>query len=406
MRQMRTICLPLFAVWVSLVLLAVPADAAVPMLSADYHMMALKSDGTVYTWGRNDWGQLGDGTREDRNSPVRVPGLSGIRAIDASNSVSAAVGEDGKVYTWGLDSFFSPSSCCKPQQSPNLRNVTAVAFSAQTLISLAADGSVYSGHNATPVPGLTGVIAISGSSMGSTLALKSDGTVWAWGLNNWGQLGDGTTTNREIPVRVAGLETVVAISMADQYALALKSDGTVWAWGSNGSSQLGDGTTINRLTPIQVQGLTGVRAIAAGSDHGVAVRQDGTVWDWGIYTARGYGARPAGAVPGITSAVSASAGFQGFTVAMTADGNLSTWGYNNRYGVFGTGSFVTTPGTIYEVVGLNLIGGAAPNALPIAVFTVSPNEARDPYSVVCNAGNSSDPDGSITEYQWSTTGGL
>jgi len=101
------------------------------------------------------------------------------------------------------------------------------------------------------VAGLTGVVAISATG-GNTVALKRDGTVWAWGINTGGQLGDRTTTDQWSPVRVAGLTGVVAVSTAQEYTIALKDDGTVWAWGINAGGQLGDGTTTNRLTPVQV----------------------------------------------------------------------------------------------------------------------------------------------------------
>ena len=89
------------------------------------------------------------------------------------------------------------------------------------------------------------------------MALKSDGTVWAWGDNGYGQLGDGTTTDRTTPVQVSGLSGVTAIAAGCYHTVALKSDGTVWAWGYNGYGQLGDGTTTQRTTPVQVSGLYG-----------------------------------------------------------------------------------------------------------------------------------------------------
>ena len=97
-----------------------------------------------------------------------------------------------------------------------------------------------------------------------TISLKSDGTVWAWGYNNEGQLGDGTTTQRTTPVQVSGLSGVIAIAGGGYHTIALKSDGTVYAWGRNSEGQLGDGTTTQRTTPVQVSGLSGVIAIAGG----------------------------------------------------------------------------------------------------------------------------------------------
>ena len=128
---------------------------------------------------------------------------------------------------------------------------------------------------------LTDVTAIS-AGVFNTVALKNDGTVWAWGLNSSGQLGDGTTTDSYTPVQVSGLTGVRAISAGFvSHAVALKNDGTVWAWGSNGYGQLGDGTTTDSYTPVQVSDLTGITAISAGESHTVALKNDGTVWAWG-----------------------------------------------------------------------------------------------------------------------------
>ncbi|MEK7453161.1 MAG: hypothetical protein AAB614_02910, partial [Patescibacteria group bacterium] len=122
--------------------------------------------------------------------------------------------------------------------------------------------------------------AISGGASHS-LALKSDGTVWAWGSNANGELGDGTTIDKRKPVQVSGLTGVTAISGGAYFSLALKSDGTVWSWGHNYQGKLGDGTTTTRYTPVQVLGLTGVTAISTKNSHSLALKSDGTVWSWG-----------------------------------------------------------------------------------------------------------------------------
>src|SRR3990172_397840 len=132
------------------------------------------------------------------------------------------------------------------------------------------------------VSGLNSIVKVSGGY--HSMAIKSNSTVWAWGYNGYGQLGDGTTFTRTTPVQVSGLTGAIAISASgnsDGHSLALKSDSTVWAWGYNWYGQLGDGTNTNRNTPVQVSGLTGIIAIAAGYYHSIAVKNDGTVWAWG-----------------------------------------------------------------------------------------------------------------------------
>jgi alpha-tubulin suppressor-like RCC1 family protein len=133
-----------------------------------------------------------------------------------------------------------------------------------------------------PVSGLSNVIAIAAGDT-HTVALKSDGTVWTWGDNSFGQLGDGTTTLRTTPVQVSGLGNVLAIAAGVWHTVALKSDGSVWVWGDNNSGQLGNGTadTSPHPTPNQASGLSSIIAIEAGEHHVVALKSDGTVWTWG-----------------------------------------------------------------------------------------------------------------------------
>jgi alpha-tubulin suppressor-like RCC1 family protein len=132
------------------------------------------------------------------------------------------------------------------------------------------------------VSGLSDVTAIAGPGQ-SSLALKKDGTVWAWGDNEYGQLGNGTYTDSDTPVQVSGLSGMTAIGPPDaRYSLALKSDGTVWAWGDNTYGDLGNGTYTTSNMPVQVSDLSGVTSsFGGGVYHSVALKGDGTVWTWG-----------------------------------------------------------------------------------------------------------------------------
>ncbi|MCL2563673.1 MAG: S-layer homology domain-containing protein [Oscillospiraceae bacterium] len=231
--------------------------------AGDLHSAVLRDDGTVWTWGNNFFGQLGDGTTQDRTTPVQVQNLSNITAIAIGGDYTLALRSDGTIWGWGDNHFNQLGSGTgaweltrtTPAQIQTLTDVTAIAAS----------------HS-------------------HALALRSDGTVWAWGDNHFGQLGDGTTTNRGIPAQVQSLNNVTAISAGGWSNVALRADGTVWGWGDNSNGQLGDGTSGEvdgvwqvhySTTPVQTQNLGNVTAVAAGGDHTVALRADGTVWAWG-----------------------------------------------------------------------------------------------------------------------------
>jgi alpha-tubulin suppressor-like RCC1 family protein len=213
--------------------------------------LALKSNGTVWAWGANFYGEVGDGTTITRALPVKVSNLTNVTAISAGGS-SMALKSDGTVWAWGRNS------------------------SGQL-----GDGTTTDRKLPTQITSLAQVKAISaGGDFG--LALKLDGTVWSWGANDWGQLGDGSTANHSLPAPINGLSNIVSISGGSQHTVALKSDGTVWSWGRNNFSQVGDGTTAFRqLTPVQVTSLTGAIAVSAGGDHSMALKSNGTVWCWG-----------------------------------------------------------------------------------------------------------------------------
>src|SRR5215471_20034260 len=199
---------------------------------------------------RPGFGQLGDGTADDRHTPIPVP-LSGVAALAAGFAHSLGVTTDHMVWAWGWNSN-----------------------------GQLGDGTTEERHSPVQVQNLSGVTAVAGGGQQSR-ALKGDGTVWAWGRNDIGQLGDGTTIDRHTPVQVQNLSEVKAIAAGQGHNLALKSDGTVWAWGENGAGQLGDGTTMERHTPVQVRNLSGVTAVASGAEYSLVLKSDGTVWAWG-----------------------------------------------------------------------------------------------------------------------------
>jgi len=349
-----------------------------PAISAGgQYSLALKSDGTVWAWGYNVNGELGDGTTTDRNTPVQVHGpgnvgfLTGVTAISAGSNHSLALKSDGTVWAWGWNGEGelgngSTANSSTPVQVNGLTGVTAISAGSYHSLALKGDGTVWAwGHNnegqlgigsttdsSTPVQisSLTGVTAISAGHLHS-LALKGDGTVSAWGYNGYGQIGDGTDgsgTNKVTPVDV--FSGAKAISAGGYHSLALKNDGTVSAWGHNGNGQLGDGTYSNTNTPADTaSSLTGVTAISAGDNHSVALKGDGTVWAWGGNAEGQLGdgtttvnsrtpvqvKDPAGT--GLLTGVKAIVAGYDHVLALKDDGTVFAWGYNSN-GQLGNGS--------------------------------------------------------------------
>jgi alpha-tubulin suppressor-like RCC1 family protein len=335
----------------------------VSLAAGSYHTVTLNSNGTVWAWGWNGLGQIGDGTTTPRTTPVQVS-LTGITAVAGGGSNTVALKSDGTLWTWGNNTSGqigdgTTTNRTTPVQVAGLTGVTAATVGQTHIVALKSDGTVWTwGSNAsgqlgdgtttprtTPmqVADLTGVTAVAAGGF-HTVALKSDGTVWTSGNNAYGQLGIGTTTWQATPVQVTGLAGVTAIAAGAFYTVALKADGTVWAFGDNASGQLGDGTTTNRTTPVQVIGLANVTAVAAGWYHTVALKSDGAVWTFGDNASGqlGDGTTTHRTTPvqvtdlANTQAVAAGALH---TVALAPNGTARAWGGNN-WGGLGDGTMI------------------------------------------------------------------
>ncbi len=230
----------------------VPGLTGVIQIAAGYqHVLALKSDGTVWAWGYNFFRELGDGTQTDRPTPFQIPGLAGIAQVSASYYDSMALGSDGSVWAWGHNGFGE-----------------------------LGDGTTTNRPTPVKLAGLSGVKQIS-AGYEHGLAVKFDGTVWAWGNNALGQLGVGTNTNHSSPVQVPGLTGVTQVAAGQTHSLAIAGPGgSVWAWGDDASSGLGDGATTEQKSPVNI-GLAGITQISAGLNRSAAASADGTLYLWG-----------------------------------------------------------------------------------------------------------------------------
>jgi alpha-tubulin suppressor-like RCC1 family protein len=271
---------------------AVPVPQIAEVTAGHYHSLAVDTVGNAWAWGRNNNGQLGDGTTLKRTRPVRVGSLTSVHFLAGGRDHSLALKNDGTVWAWGSNAF-----------------------------GQLGDGTTTRRLSPVQVLGLTRPVIQIAAGREHSLALEDDGTVWAWGSNVYGQLGDGTKTNRTRAVRVTGLSGVTDVEAGAHHSLALRATGTVASWGRNYRGEIGDGTTTNRTLPITVPGIAGVTSIAAGRDHNVVVLSDGTMRSWGFNTSGELGdgstttRRSPVTVLGVTGAVLAEGG-EDYSIAL------------------------------------------------------------------------------------------
>jgi alpha-tubulin suppressor-like RCC1 family protein len=288
---------------------------AVSVTAGEHFACARRRTGAVVCWGRNQSGQLGDGsTVANRSAPVEVMSLTGVTELRAGMRHACAIATGGQLRCWGENTYAqlgdaTNTNRAAPVVVADLSPQRAVALDLHHTCGLGADGRVRCwGNNpygeggggtevrSTPaaITGVadavdvqqgTGSNAATGAGTSWRCALRRTGAVACWGSasqgNSSGQLGDGTTTQRATPAPVTGLTDATQITVAGSVACALKRDQTAVCWGLNNYGQLGDGTTTNRNAPTPVMGLTSVAHIQTGGNHTCARRTDGSVWCWG-----------------------------------------------------------------------------------------------------------------------------
>lgn len=281
-------------------------SGAVAISAGSEHTLALKGDGTVWSWGRNDNGQLGIGSQSPTSTPrtpVQVSGLANIIAIAAGQDFSAALRSDRTVWTWGGNGRGdlgdnSGARQTRPVQVTTLpTNIEAIAAGDLHMLALDATGRVWAwGQNSRGEIGdgsgaftrnlpvlssLANVTTSIGAGAEHSLARQVGGAVFAWGKNSDGQIGDGTQSDRNVPTRVAQLAASFAAAGGSAFSIALKADGFLSAWGYNFFGQLGNGGNATSATPVPVSTLSGISAVSAGDNYALALRNDGQVWAWG-----------------------------------------------------------------------------------------------------------------------------
>ena len=268
-----------------------------------YLTAAIKTDGTLWLWGENDYGQLGTNDITHRSSPIQtVSGGTNWKQVSCGSGHTAAIKTDGTLWTWGNNVLYgqlgdnTTTSRSSPVQTVSGgTNWKQVSCGANHTAAIKTDGTLWlwgQGFNgqlgtsnntnySSPVQTVSGgtnwkQVSCGGS---NTSAIKTDGTLWSWGLNANGQLGDNSSFPKSSPVQtISGGTNWKQVSISGPSTFAIKTDGTLWCWGQNNNGELADNTITHRSSPVQtISGGTNWKQVSCS----VAIKTDGTLWIWG-----------------------------------------------------------------------------------------------------------------------------
>lgn len=291
---------------------------------------AIKNDGTLWGWGHNNFGQIGDGTHGDGTNkfiPTKIGTDSNWKTIAVGLYHSVALKTDGTLWTWGLN---LTGELGDGTYDYGTEKFTPTQIGTATDWKLVAAGAYHS------------------------LAVKNDGSLWAWGLNVDGELGDGTSgfgANKYVPTKI-GSATWMSINAGTYHSVGIKSDGTIWAWGSNSYGQLGDGTKISRNIPTQIGITNNWKTLISGGYHTIGIKNDGSLWAWGNNEWGQLGIGVFEYFKLVPTQIGTDTNWQtlaaggNHTIAIKNNGSLWAWGYNadGEYGngVYGFNNFAPT----------------------------------------------------------------
>ena len=271
------------------------------------HTNVIKTDGTLWTWGYNTNGQLGDNTIVSKSSPVQtIAGGTNWKQVSAGFVHTAAIKTDGTLWLWGYNGEGGLGDNTQVHKSSPVQTIAGgtnwkqVAGGGNHIAAIKTDGTLWLwGYNnkgglgdnsivpkSSPVQTIAGGTNWKQVSCGQyyTAAIKTDGTLWGWGDNTYGQLGDNTIAYKSSPVQtIAGGTKWKQVACGSYHTAAIKTDGTLWLWGYDNSGQLGDNTRTNKSSLVQtIAGGTNWKQVACGSVHTTAIKTDGTLWSWGF----------------------------------------------------------------------------------------------------------------------------
>lgn len=275
------------------------------------HGLGIKADGTLWGWGSNASGQVGNGGGAIVSAPAQIGTDTGWTEVAVGSSFSVGIC-GGKLWTWGLN------TSSQLGQGDTTARTTPTQVGSSTAWTRVATGTSF------------------------VVAVQSDGTLWAWGANSSGQLGLGDSTTRDVPTRVGALTTWSSVAAGSLHTLAVQTNGTLWACGSNSNSQLGDGSGTSKNTPVQVGTATNWAKVNCGGTSSYAITTDGTLWSWGDNGSGQLGlgditARSTPTQVGTLSTWSAVSGGAINAVGVQTSGSLWSWGGSSNVGALGQG---------------------------------------------------------------------
>jgi len=308
------------------------APAGWSTVTASNHSLGIRSDGSLWAWGWNHFGQLGLGDTGDRNTPVRVGTANNWISVTAGYYHSLGIRTDGSLWAWGWNSYGQLGT-----------------------------GGLYAGENTpTRVGTLSDWIAVS-AGYSHSLGIRTDGSLWAWGINDKYQLGLGDTNNRNTPVRVGSFNDWIAVAAGTDCSFGIRLNGSLWSWGGNTHGQLGMGDHNSRMSPTQVGSSNNWVAIKAGYYHSLGIRSDGALYSWGNNQQGQLGLNDS-----VERDIPSRIGTSNNWINMAAGGNFSlgllsngtpytsvwAWGHNN-WGQLGIGNTVSkqVPTEIHGIPG-------------------------------------------------------